>query len=126
MQLNHRPAGYPTWYGHPKGEPSRLTTHSVTYGYFWLLGAVDGTMTVRGKTIKVAGKGVRERYIAADTAGGDRWLGETLCGLVLTSCTAPRTSSSVPEGHVILLRRRRQAGTIRASNLRSSTVTGYI
>ena len=78
MQLNHRPAGYPTWYGHPKGEPSRLTTHSVTYRYFWS-GAVDGTITVRGKTIKVAGKGVRERYIAVDTSpeeigGWEDWM----------------------------------------------------
>jgi len=66
--LYHRAHGYPLWYGREK--PSYLTQHSVTYGYNWS-GDVDGEIVLQGKTIKVKGTGIRERYVAVDSSAAE-------------------------------------------------------
>ena len=66
--LYHRPQGYPLWYG--RDTPSYLTQHSVTYGYNWA-GAVEGTLYINGKSVKVKGSGIRERYVAVDSSAAE-------------------------------------------------------
>lgn len=66
--LWHRPQGYPLWYG--RETPSALTQHSITYGYNWC-GATDGEMTYQGKTVKLKGYGIRERYVAVDSSAAE-------------------------------------------------------
>ena len=63
-QLVHTGNVFPTWYG--KDTPQAYTPHTVAYGYFWS-GPVDGTLTIQGRTVKIKGAGVRERYYAVDT-----------------------------------------------------------
>ena len=66
--LWHIAHGYPLWYG--KEKPSYLTQHSITYGYNWA-GDVDGEFTYKGKTVRVKGKGQRERYVAVDSSAAE-------------------------------------------------------
>lgn len=66
--LYHKPQGYPLWYGREK--PSYLTQHSVTYGYNWA-GYVEGTLYIEGKSVKVKGLGIRERYVAVDSSAAE-------------------------------------------------------
>lgn len=66
--LWHRPQGYPLWYG--RETPSALTQHSITYGYNWC-GSTDGVMTYQGKTVKLKGFGIRERYVAVDSSAAE-------------------------------------------------------
>ncbi len=66
--LYHRPHGFPLWYG--RETPSYLTQHSITYGYNWS-GDVDGEIVIKGKTIKVKGTGIRERYVAVDSSAAE-------------------------------------------------------
>lgn len=66
--LWHRPSGCPLWYGREK--PSFLTQHSITYGYNWA-GAVEGNIVLHGRNIKVAGLGIRERYVAVDSCAAE-------------------------------------------------------
>lgn len=66
--LWHRPAGFPLWYG--RETPSALTQHSITYGYNWA-GAVEGSFRFKGKTVKVSGFGIRERYVAVDSSAAE-------------------------------------------------------
>lgn len=66
--LWHRPSGYPLWYG--RETPSYLTQHSITYGYNWA-GAVEGTITLRGRSVRVTGLGIRERYVAVDSCAAE-------------------------------------------------------
>ena len=56
-------ASAPLWYG--RETPSYLTQHSITYGYNWA-GEVEGTIILNGKTVRVSGMGIRERYVAVD------------------------------------------------------------
>lgn len=77
-EVVHTGVGFPTWYGRPGEKPSVLTTHSITYGYFWT-GTVEGTLAIKGKKVKVKGAGVRERYVAIDTSpaeigGWEDWM----------------------------------------------------
>ncbi|WP_141564297.1 hypothetical protein [Mycolicibacterium palauense] len=64
----HQGRGYPTWYG--KDTPSVLTQHSIAYGYNWS-GRVEGTITIDGRTVRVAGKGIRERYYSVDQSAAE-------------------------------------------------------
>ncbi|MDY6997233.1 MAG: hypothetical protein SW019_11590 [Actinomycetota bacterium] len=64
----HTGQGYPTWYG--KDEPSVLTQHSIAYGYNWS-GRIDGTLTIDGRTVRISGKGVRERYYSVDQSAAE-------------------------------------------------------
>lgn len=66
--LWHRPSGCPLWYG--RETPSYLTQHSITYGYNWA-GAVEGSIVLDGRRIKVAGLGIRERYVAVDSCAAE-------------------------------------------------------
>lgn len=66
--LWHRPHCAPLWYG--REEPSFLTQHSITYGYNWA-GDVEGEIVLHGKTIKVKGLGIRERYVAVDSCAAE-------------------------------------------------------
>ena len=66
--LWHRPQGNPLWYG--RETPSALTQHSITYGYNWA-GPTDGVMCYQGKTIKLKGFGIRERYVAVDSSAAE-------------------------------------------------------
>lgn len=66
--LWHRPQYAPLWYG--RETPSYLTQHSITYGYNWS-GNVDGVIVLNGKTIKVNGLGIRERYVAVDSCAAE-------------------------------------------------------
>lgn len=66
--LYHRPHGCPLWYG--RETPSYLTQHSITYGYNWS-GDVDGEIVIKGKTVKVKGTGIRERYVAVDSSAAE-------------------------------------------------------
>jgi hypothetical protein len=64
----HTGAGFPTWYG--KDKPSALTQHSIAYGYNWS-GTIEGRLTIQGRTVRIRGKGIRERYIAVDTSAAE-------------------------------------------------------
>jgi hypothetical protein len=67
--IRHKPVCHgPLWYGREK--PSYLTQHSVTYGYN-CSGAVEGVLTIDGKTIQVKGSGIRERYVAIDSSAAE-------------------------------------------------------
>ena len=67
--ITHRPDCHgPLWYGREK--PSYLTQHSVTYGYN-CSGRVEGTLTIDGRTVKVEGAGIRERYVATDSSAAE-------------------------------------------------------
>ena len=66
--LYHKPQGFPLWYGREK--PSYLTQHSITYGYNWA-GCVEGTLYIDGKSVKVEGMGIRERYVAVDSSAAE-------------------------------------------------------
>lgn len=66
--LYHKAYGYPLWYG--KEEPSYLTQYSITYGYNWS-GDVEGTIWIKGREIKVKGRGIRERYVAVDSSAAE-------------------------------------------------------
>ena len=66
--LWHRPAGYPLWYG--RESPSALTQYSITYGYN-CAAPVEGSFTLNGKTVKVKGLGIRERYVAVDSSAAE-------------------------------------------------------
>lgn len=67
-ELYHKPCGYPLWYGREK--PSRLTQHSITYGYNWA-GDAEGTLWIEGKAVHVKGMGIRERYVAVDSSAAE-------------------------------------------------------
>jgi hypothetical protein len=64
----HTVEGFPTWYG--KEKPSSLTQHSIAYGYNWS-GRVEGMLSLDGRTIRIRGKGIRERYVAVDTSAAE-------------------------------------------------------
>lgn len=66
--LWHRPHYAPLWYG--RETPSYLTQHSITYGYNWA-GDVDGEIVLNGKSVKVKGLGIRERYVAVDSCAAE-------------------------------------------------------
>lgn len=66
--LWHRPHYAPLWYG--RETPSYLTQHSITYGYNWA-GDVEGVITLDGRSIKVKGMGIRERYVAVDSCAAE-------------------------------------------------------
>jgi len=60
----HTGVGFPLWY-YDKKELRAPTPHSLGGGYFWP-GIVEGTLTVDGRTVRIKGKGARQRYYAAD------------------------------------------------------------
>ena len=66
--LWHRPQGLPLWYG--RETPSALTQHSITYGYNWAA-PVEGQFSLNGKTVRVKGFGIRERYVAVDSSAAE-------------------------------------------------------
>lgn len=66
--LWHKPYGFPLWYG--RDTPSRLTQHSLTYGYNWS-GEVEGEFTFKGENVHVKGSGIRERYVAVDSSAAE-------------------------------------------------------
>lgn len=66
--LWHKPHYAPLWYG--RDTPSYLTQHSITYGYNWA-GDVEGYISLKGKTIRVTGMGIRERYVAIDSCAAE-------------------------------------------------------
>ena len=66
--LWHKPQGFPLWYG--RETPSALTQHSITYGYNWC-GPTEGCICYEGKTVKLKGFGIRERYVAIDSSAAE-------------------------------------------------------
>lgn len=68
----HTGVGFPRWF-YDKKKPEAWTPHSIACGYCHT-GITQGTLTIKGRKVKIKGVGYRERYYAVDAcpaeAGG--------------------------------------------------------
>ncbi len=73
LELVHSVPGFPMWHG--KDRPSVITPHSINYGLHWA-GDIEGTLTIKGRKVRIKGGGARERWWAVDVCPGEMggWL----------------------------------------------------